>query len=259
MSEPKADPSLLDAGTVQSQVVDGVATIRFGHPKSNSLPRALLARMAETITWVGKEPDTRVIVLRSEGTGPFCAGASFDEFKAVTSPEEGKRFFSGFGRLILAMIRCPCFVVTRVQGKTAGGGIGLVAASDYALATPEAALKLSELTVGIGPFVVGPVIEKKIGLAAYSAMAVDADWRSAEWAQGVGLYAELLDTLPALDYRVEAFAKKLAGYNPAAVRRLKEIFWAGTEGWDDLLAARAAISGTMVLSDFTRQAIGGRG
>ena len=199
-----------------------------------------------------------MIVLRSEGTGPFCAGASFDEFKAVSDAAAGKKFFSGFAQVILAMIRCPQLVVTRVHGKTAGGGIGLVAASDYALATPEAALKLSELALGIGPFVVGPVIERKIGLAAFSALAVDADWRSAEWAQQQGLYSELLDTTPALDYRVEEFAKKLAGYNPEAVRRLKEIFWQGTEGWDRLLEARAEISGTMVLSEYTTRAIGGR-
>jgi len=255
VSEPNS--SLLDAGTVQSQVVDGVATIRFGHPKSNSLPGALLARLAETIAWVGKDPGTRVVVLRSEGTGPFCAGASLDEFKAIKTPEEGKKFFSGFARVILALIRCPCFVVARVQGKTAGGGIGLVAASDYALATPEAAIKLSELAVGIGPFVVGPVIEKKLGLAAFSALTVDADWRSAEWARDVGLYSELLDTPPALDYRVDEFAKKLAAYNPEAVRKLKEIFWAGTEDWADLLSARAEISGTMVLGEHTKKALGG--
>jgi methylglutaconyl-CoA hydratase len=258
VTEPKAGPSMLDAGTVLAHTAAGVATVRFQHPKGNSLPGSLLKRLAETITKVGAEPDTRVVVLRSEGTGPFCAGASFDEFKAVSNPKEGKRFFLGFAQVILAMIRCPCFVVTRVQGKTAGGGIGLVAASDYALATPEAALKLSELALGIGPFVVGPVIEKKIGLAAFSALAVDADWRSAEWAQGVGLYSELLDTTPALDFRVGEFAKKLAGYNPEAVKKLKEIFWGGTEGWPELLAARAEISGTQVLGEHTRRAIGGK-
>jgi methylglutaconyl-CoA hydratase len=249
---------MLDAGTVRYQVLEGVATVRFGHPKSNSLPGALLAQLASAITRAGSDPGVRVVVLRSEGAGPFCAGASFDEFKAVKTPAEGKKFFSGFAQVILAMIRCPCFVVTRVQGKTAGGGIGLVAASDYALATPEASIKLSELAVGIGPFVVGPVIEKKLGLAAFSTLAVDADWRSAEWAHGVGLYSELLDTTPALDFRVEEFARKIAGYNPEAVRKLKEIFWQGTENWDELLAGRAEVSGTLVLSEFTREAIKGK-
>jgi methylglutaconyl-CoA hydratase len=258
MSDPKAGPSMLDAGTVRYQVLDGVATIRFGHPKSNSLPGILLAQLAGAIDRAGADPDVRVVVLRSEGVGPFCAGASFDEFKAINTADEGKRFFKGFAQVVLAMIRCPRFVVTRVQGKTAGGGIGLVAASDYALAVPEAAMKLSELAVGIGPFVVGPVIERKIGLAAFSAMAVDADWRSAEWAHGVGLYSELLDTAPALDFRVGEFAKKLAGYNPEAVRKLKEIFWAGAEGWPALLEARAEISGTLVLSEFTKRALGGQ-
>lgn len=257
MSETQPGGSLLEAGTVRYQVLEGVATVRFGHPKSNSLPAVLLTQLAQAITRAGTDPDVRVVVLRSEGTGAFCAGASFDEFKAITTPEQGKRFFSGFAQVILAMIRCPHFVVTRVQGKTAGGGIGLVAASDYALAVPEAALKLSELAVGIGPFVVGPVIERKVGLAAFSAMAVDADWRSAEWARGVGLYSEVLDTIPALDFRTGEFAKKLAGYNPEAVRKLKENFWAGTDGWPELLASRAETSGTLVLGEYTKRALGG--
>lgn len=256
MSEPRP-ASMLDSGTVRYHLVDGVATIRFGHPKSNSLPGALLAQLAAAVTRAGTDPGARVVVLRSEGAGPFCAGASFDELKAIRTPEDGTRFFSGFAQVILAMVRCPVFVVARVQGKTAGGGIGLVAASDYALAVPEAAIKLSELAVGIGPFVVGPVIEKKLGLAAYSALAVDADWRSAEWAHGVGLYSEVLDTAPALDYRVDEFARKLAGYNPDAVRKLKELFWTGTDTWPELLSARAEISGTLVLSEFTKRAIGG--
>ena len=159
--------------------------------------------------------------------------------------------------MILAMIRAPKFVVTRVQGKTVGGGVGLVAASDYCLAESGAALKLSELALGLGPFVVGPVIERKMGLAAFSAMAVDAEWRSAAWAHQHGLYAEVLDGAGALDERVTAFAARQAGYNPDAARRLKEVFWQGTEGWPELLAARAAISGELVLSDFTRKAIGG--
>ncbi|MGH7561817.1 MAG: enoyl-CoA hydratase/isomerase family protein [Gemmatimonadales bacterium] len=252
MSDPS---SILAAGSVRTEIRDGIATVTFGHPKSNSLPGRLLERLADGITEAGRDPAARVIVLRSEGTGPFCAGASFDEFKAIETAEQGRKFFSGFARVVLAMIRAPTFVVTRVHGRTAGGGIGIVAASDYALAAPAAALKLSELAVGIGPFVVGPVIERKVGLAAFSALAVHADWHEATWALANGLYAEVLDDLPALDGRVEAFAARLAEYNPEAVRRMKEIFWQGTEQWDELLAARAEISGTLVLSEFTRKAI----
>ncbi len=248
--------SVLEAGTVETAVADGVATVRFGHPKSNSLPGALLARLADAISAAGRDPGARVIVLRSDGDGAFCAGASFDEFKAIADAEQGRRFFSGFARVILAMIWAPKFVITRVHGKTAGGGIGVVAASDYALAVEGASLKLSELAVGIGPFVVGPVIERKIGLAAFSALAVDADWRTAAWAERHALYAEVLPTTAELDRRVDAFAAKLSGYNPEATRRMKETFWQGTEGWDALLAARAEISGTLVLSPHTRKAIG---
>jgi len=246
---------ILEAGSVQRELKNGIATIRFGHPKSNSLPGALLTRLADVIAAAGSDPATTVIVLRSEGDGPFCAGASFDEFKTIQSAEQGRSFFSGFAKVVLAIIRAPQLVVTRVQGKTAGGGIGIVAASDYALATEAASLRLSELAVGIGPFVVGPVIERKIGLAAFSAMAVDADWRSAEWGRERGLYAEVVSDIAKLDERVEQFAAKLAGYNPEAMRRLKEVFWQGTEDWDLMLAERAGISGELVLSEFTRKAI----
>ena len=249
-------PSALDAGVVNAAISDGVGTIRFGHPKSNSLPGSLLARIAEAVERMGADPDARVIVLQSEGTGPFCAGASLEEFKAVRDAESGTRFFSGFSQVILAMIRAPKFVVTRVQGKAAGGGVGLIAASDYALAVSDAALKLSELALGIGPFVVGPVIERKIGLAAFSALAIEADWHGAAWAERHGLYAEVLETPPALDARVRDLARKLAGFNPEAMRRLKESFWEGTAHWPELLSARAAISGSLVLSEFTRKAIG---
>jgi methylglutaconyl-CoA hydratase len=255
VSESSSASSPLDAGTVHTAVADGVATVTFGHPKSNSLPAALLAKLAERITLAGQDPAARVIVLRSEGTGAFCAGASFDEFKAVQNAVAGQRFFSGFAAVILAMIRTPKFVVTRVQGKTAGGGVGILAASDYVLAVRDASLKLSELALGLGPFVVGPVIEKKIGLAATSALTVDAEWRSADWAERHGLYAEVLESVTALDARVGAFAKKLAGYNPEAVERLKALFWEGTEHWPELLAARAEISGRLVLSEFTKSAI----
>jgi len=250
-------PEVLEAGVVEASLAEGVATVRFGHPKGNSMPTALLTRLADTIARASQDPTTRVIVLRSEGTGPFCAGASFDEFKAITTAEEGQRFFSGFGRVILAMIRAPQLVLTRVQGKTAGGGVGLIAASDYALAVPGADLKLSELALGLGPFVVGPVIERKIGLAAFTALAVDAGWHDADWAGRHGLYARVLADLPALDAQVEECARRFAGYNPEAVRRLKETFWQGTEQWPELLARRAEISGALVLSEYTRRAIGG--
>jgi methylglutaconyl-CoA hydratase len=242
-------------GRVTADVADGIATIRFGHPKGNSLPALVLRRLAEQVAEAGRDPGVRVIVLETDGTGPFCAGASFDELTAIADPAAGKEFFLGFARVILAMLRCPQFVVTRVHGKAAGGAVGLIAASDYAVATENAACKLSELAVGIGPFVVGPVIEKKIGLAAFQALAVDADWRDARWAYNAGLYAQLVSTREELDERVGAIARQLAASNPEAMAGIKRVCWAGTERWDDLLAERAEMSGRLVLSDFTRAAI----
>lgn len=243
------------SGTVSSVVADGIADVCFGHPKSNALPAKVLRNLAETISFVGARDDVRVILLRSYGSGAFCAGASFDELSAIADRATGQEFFMGFARVILAMTRCPKPIVTRVHGKVVGGGVGIVAASDYALAVERASLRLSELAVGIGPFVVGPVIEWKIGRGAFGAMAIDADWRDAAWGAAHGLYAKVFGTLAELDTSIDAFARQLAAANPEAVRQIKANVWSGTEGWTTLLAERAAMSGRMVLSDYTRAAI----
>jgi methylglutaconyl-CoA hydratase len=252
---PPATADPLDGGHVDLAVADGIATVTFGHPKGNSLPGSVLRALAAAVAEAGRRDDARVIVLRSDGSGPFCAGASFDELTAIRTPEQGQEFFSGFARVILAMLRAPQPVVTRVHGKTAGGGVGLVAASDYAIAVDGAACRLSELAVGIGPFVVGPVIERKIGLAAFQAMSIDAEWRDAEWARARGLYARTVPGVAELDEAVDTLARRLAASNPEALAGIKRVCWAGTEGWDALLAERAATSGRLVLSEFTRAAI----
>jgi len=249
----------IENGTVTTRVDDGIATVSFMHPKSNSLPGPLLAQLARTIRELGEDSNVRVISLGSEGNGAFCAGASFAELQSITDEATGKTFFMGFATLILALIRCPKFIVTRVHGKTVGGGVGIVAASDYAIATSAASVRLSELAVGIGPFVVGPCIERKIGLAAFSAMAVDADWRDGHWALTHGLYSKLQENVADLDSAVAKLTNTLSASNPEAMSRLKAGFWAGTEGWDELLADRAASSGTLVLTNFARRAITGRG
>lgn len=246
---------LAENGSVSSVVADGVADVAFGHPKSNSLPASVLRALADEITAMGRRDDVRVILLRSYGTSAFCAGASFDELVAIADKTAGKEFFMGFARVILAMTRCPKPIVTRVHGKVVGGGVGVVAASDYAIATDRAALRLSELAVGIGPFVVGPVIEHKIGPGAFAPMAIDADWRDAQWGERHGLYARIVENVEALDSVTPAFAKHLAAANPDAVARIKRITWEGTDHWPQLLEERAAMSGELVLSDYTRGAI----
>jgi methylglutaconyl-CoA hydratase len=241
---------------VTARVEDGIATIHFAHPKGNSLPGELLRRLADAVDEVGADREARVVVLRSGEPGPFCAGASFDELRRIDDAETGKEFFMGFARLILAMRRCPKFIVARVHGKVVGGGVGVVAASDYAMASAGASVRLSELAVGIGPFVVGPVIQRKIGLGALQALAVDAAaWRDAAWGERHGLYAHVVPVGEDLDAAVERITTQLAAFNPEAMARMKATFWDGTEQWDALLEERAAMSGALVLSDFTRQAI----
>lgn len=248
--------SAIDAGTVTATVADGIATIGFSHPKGNSLPAALLRKLADAVGRAGADDAVRVVVLRSEGTGPFCGGASFDELRAIADEAAGTEFFMGFARLILAMRDCPKFVIARVHGRAVGGGVGVAAAADYTLAVAGASVKLSELAVGIGPFVVGPAIQRRIGAGALAALAVDAtSWRDAAWAEQHGLYSRLHATTDELDEGVNTLAATLARSNPEAMATMKRAFWEGTEGWDGLLADRAAMSGRLVLSEFTRAAI----
>lgn len=245
----------IDAGHVTLEVQEGIGTVTFGHPRGNSLPGSLLRSLAATIELAGQREDVRVVRLQSSGTGPFCAGASFDELVAIENADQGLAFFSGFMHVILAMKRCPKFIVTRVHGKAAGGAVGLIAASDYCVAHTGGAVRLSELAIGIGPFVVGPPIQHKIGLAHYTAMSVDYDWRDAAWAQRVGLYAAVTETIGELDTAVDGLCRKLSASHPAAMAKLKQVFWEGTDHWDSLLVERAGMSGSLVLSDFTRKAI----
>lgn len=234
----------------------GIATIEFGHPLSNSLPGKILQKLADTITELGQNNDVKVILLTSAGDRAFCAGASFDELISIEDLETGKKFFSGFASVINACRKCPKLIIGRVQGKAVGGGVGVASAVDYCFATKYADVKLSELAVGIGPFVVGPAVERKIGLSGMSQLAINAtSWRSADWAKTNGLYTSVADSIEEMDEEIEELLEKLSSSNPEAMALLKKIFWEGTENWDQLLAERAAMSGKLVLSDFTRNAI----
>lgn len=246
---------MTEQGSVTIDVQRGIGTLEFQHPKGNSLPGALLAQLAASVDELSLDDAVRVVLLRSAGERAFCAGASFDELTAIDSFERGKEFFMGFARLILAMKRCPKFIVARVQGKVVGGGVGVVSAADYALAHRSASIKLSELALGIGPFVVGPAVERKVGSGCFTSMSVDADWRDAMWAERHGLYTAVFDEHDALDHAVQGTVERLSGFSPEAMAELKRIFWEGTSGWDALLESRAEISGQLVLSDYTRAAI----
>lgn len=247
----------IDQGSVDYKIDNnGIATIEFEHPLSNSLPGKVLGKLADIITELGKNDTVKVIVLRSAGDRAFCAGASFDELISINDLETGKKFFSGFANVINACRKAPKFIIGRVQGKAVGGGVGLASAVDYCLATKFADVKLSELAVGIGPFVVGPAVERKIGLSAMSELAINAtEWRNADWAKRKGLYTDVFDSIEAMDDELERLALQLSKSNPEAMQMLKTIFWQGTDNWDQLLVERAGMSGALVLSDFTVNAI----
>jgi methylglutaconyl-CoA hydratase len=246
----------IDQGGVNVSIENTIASIEFHHPLSNSLPGKVLQELANTITELGTNDQIIVIILKSAGERAFCAGASFDELMSIDDLETGQVFFSGFANVINAARKCPKLIIGRVQGKAVGGGVGMAAAVDYCLATKFASIKLSELAVGIGPFVVGPAVAHKIGTAAMSQLAINAtQWQTAQWAKEKGLYSEIFDTVEAMDESISILANTLAKSNPEAMQMLKKVFWQGTSHWDELLLERAAMSGKLVLSEFTRNAI----
>jgi methylglutaconyl-CoA hydratase len=243
-------------GSLITTIENKIATIQFGHPASNSFPRELLDRLTNEFNSLSTNPAISVIIVKSEGNGVFCAGASFDELLAVSNQEEGTRFFSGFAHLINAMRNCSKLIVGRIHGKAVGGGVGIASACDYTLATKNASIKLSELAIGIGPFVIEPVVSRKIGKMAMAEMTLAAhEWKTADWAKEKGLYANTFETIPELDVAVADFTAKLASYNPEALLEMKKVLWEGTQDWETLLLERAAISGKLVLSDFTKKAL----
>jgi len=243
-------------GHVSLHVEGGIGTITFFHPAHNSMPGKLLAELTDTITKAGQNTEIKVIVLQSEGEKTFCAGASFDELISIKDTETGHRFFMGFANVINACRKCPKLIIGRVQGKAIGGGVGIASATDYCYAVKSASTKLSELAVGIGPFVVGPAVQRKVGLSAFSQMAINATkFFDADWAREKGLYAEVFDTVDQMDTAIGELAATLSNSSPEAMSDLKKVCWEGCENWDELLSIRAGISGRLVLTDFTVNAI----
>lgn len=243
-------------GSLYTHIQNNIATIEFGHPASNSFPGELLNRLTISLNELSSNKEVNVIILKSEAEKTFCAGASFDELTAISTMEEGKQFFLGFANVINAMRKCSKLIIGRVQGKAVGGGVGLAAACDYCFATEQASIKLSEFTIGIGPFVIAPAVERKMGLAALSELTLDAtSWQNAYWAKEKGLYAKVFETIGELDKEVDYLALKLSQYNAEALKEMKKVLWEGTQNWDILLEERAKISGKLVLSEATKSAL----
>lgn len=246
----------MNNGTVLTSIKEAIATVTFYHPASNSFPTSLLNRLIENINRLANDDKVSIIILQSEGDRAFCAGAFFDELLLISNIEEGKQFFLGFANLINTMRKCPKLIIGRVQGKAVGGGVGIIAATDYCFASEAADIKLSEFTIGLGPFVIEPAIKRKMGLAATSKLTIDAtDWHTAYWAKEKGLFSRVFETVRDMDEYVAILAQKLASYNPEALKEMKKSFWQGTDDWDQLLTEKAEISGRLVLSDFTTEAL----
>jgi len=249
-------PTTRENGSLYTKIENGIAHVEFGHPASNSFVSELLGRLTSEFEKLSENQEVSVILLKSEGERAFCAGASFDELVAITNVEEGKRFFSGFAHVINAMRKCPKPIIGRVQGKTVGGGVGLASACDYVHATVDAAIKLSEISVGIGPFVIAPVVERKMGRAALAELSLyPTEWKNAYWAKEKGLYAKVYDSISEMDKEIDIHLQKLATYNSEALSQMKKVLWEGTANWDNLLLERAVLSGKLALSRATKAAL----
>lgn len=243
-------------GSLYTSIVNKVATVEFGHPAGNSFVAELLERLGKTLNELSENDAVHLIVLKSEGNRAFCAGASFDELLAVDNITEGKVFFNGFAHLINAMRTCKKLIIGRVQGKAVGGGVGVIAACDYVFAAEAAAIRLSELSIGIAPFVIAPAVKRKIGVAALSELSLSPnEWKNAYWAQEKGLFSKVFGGMDELDKELGIFTEKLAGYNPEALEEWKKVLWEGTGNWDTLLANRAEISGRLALSEETKKVL----
>ncbi len=242
-------------GNIIVEIQNKIASVTFSHPASNSFPSDLLQRLTEELNALSVDNNVNVVILQSEGK-TFCAGASFDELLSITDFETGKKFFSGFANVINAMRKCSKIILGKIQGKAVGGGVGLASACDFAFAYQDASIKLSEIAIGIGPFVIEPAVSRKIGKTAMTQLTLQPNtWQTADWAVEKGLFTDVFDSYGDLDEAILAFAKKLASYNPEALAEMKKVFWEGTENWDNLLYERAAISGKLVLSEFTKNAL----
>lgn len=243
-------------GYVKTEAKNGVAIITFHHPLSNSLPSSLLGQLVDAIHHADKNDSAKIILIKSSGEGIFCAGGSFDEMLAIKDAEKGKSFFMGFANVINAIRKAQKFVLVRVQGKVVGGGVGIVSAADYAFATKDASIKLSELAIGIGPFVIGPVVTRKIGVSAFSSLTINAtNWKTAQWASEKGLYNDVAESAEAMDNGIEILCNQLVNSNPEAMKMLKNNLWAGTEHWDTLLSEQASVVSKLVISDYAVDAL----
>ena len=246
----------MNKGGIYIEITNKVATVEFSHPASNSFPSYLLERLTNAFNDLNSNEDVNVIILKSEGEKTFCAGASFDELMAISDLSEGKKFFMGFANVINSIRKCEKPIICAVQGRAVGGGVGLIAACDYAYATDKAAIKLSELSIGIGPFVIAPAVERKIGVVGLSELSLNpTQWKNAYWVKEKGLYADVFDSIKIMKEQVIEVAENLASYNPSAVKEMKKVLWENTSNWDSLLEERAEISGKLVLSDFTKNAL----
>lgn len=244
------------SGTITTSILNQVATIEFSHPASNSFPSTLLQELTDEINTLSKNDSASIIILKSSGTGAFCAGASFDGLLSINNYEDGSRFFSGFANVINAMRKCPKLIIGRIHGKAVGGGVGLAAACDYSFATTKSEIKLSEIAIGIGPFVIEPAVSRKIGKMAMAEMTLNPTvWKTSKWAFEKGLFSEVFETIEELDYRLNQYVTEISSYNKEALNEMKKVLWEGTNHWDSLLYERAAISGRLVLSDFTKNAL----
>jgi methylglutaconyl-CoA hydratase len=247
---------MISSGSINTVFENTIATITFSHPASNSFPSALLQQLTNELKKVDQNPEVAIIVLKSEGNNAFCAGASFDELLSISTLEEGTKFFSGFANVINAMRNCSKLIIGRIQGKAVGGGVGLAAACDYTFATQNSMIKLSEIAIGIGPFVIEPVVSRKIGKMAFAEMTLNpTECKSANWAKENHLFSEVFQSIDELDLRLNNFTSELSSYNTSALFEIKKVLWEGTENWDQLLYERAAISGKLVLSNETKQTL----
>lgn len=241
---------------IQLTINNKIATLTFFHSASNSFTTKMLTDLTDHFNDLHTNDQVNVIVLQSKGLAAFCAGASFDELLKIDNFDQGTLFFSGFANVINAMRKCSKIILGRIHGKAVGGGVGLASACDYVIAMSQSSIKLSEIAIGIGPFVIEPAVSRKIGKMAFSELTLTPQvWQDASWANQKGLYNKIVESVEELDQEINQLANQFISYNSEALFEIKKVLWEGTDNWDTLLIERAQISGKLILSPFTKNAL----
>lgn len=221
--------------TPQGAAHNVVAQITLNRPEvRNAFDDTLIQSLTKAFTRLGKDANVRVIILRAEGSA-FCAGADLNWMQRSVdfSFSENVQDAHHLAAMLKAIYDCPKPVIARVHGAAFGGGVGLVAACDIALATESAKFCLSETRLGLIPAVISPFVVPKIGQTAARRYFLTAEVFSATQAAHLNLVTEVASDEAALDALLAKIVGAILANGPEALSQSKVLLEQITHfAWD---------------------------